>query len=176
MGKAVDELKKEHSAIMHVLSILEKITTLQHNDFQYHKEIIYFLKVFADKCHHGKEENLLFKAMEAAGVAREHGPIGVMLFEHDLGRDLIKNMEVGIDNNDYEKFNENALQYINLLRNHIFKENNILFMMADMHLDEKTQDELYRKFVEFENREIGSGVHESLHKMIDKWNSVFDMG
>ena len=52
-----------------------------------------FLKEFADKCHHGKEEGLLFPAMVAAGIPDKGGPIGVMLAEHTQGRQFIRDME-----------------------------------------------------------------------------------
>ncbi len=48
--------------------------------------------MFADQCHHGKEEDLLFPAMEAAGIPRESGPIGVMLEEHNIGRQYVRGM------------------------------------------------------------------------------------
>lgn len=55
--------------------------------------IMEFLMVFVDKCHHGKEEDFLFPALEAAGVARDGGPIGVMLHEHERGRRHIADMK-----------------------------------------------------------------------------------
>lgn len=56
-----------------------------------------FLKVFADKCHHAKEEDVLFPEMEKAGVLRKGGPIGVMLAEHAQGREYVKNIGDGIN-------------------------------------------------------------------------------
>mgnify|MGYP003865111075 CR=1 FL=1 len=56
-------------------------------------DILEFLKIFADRCHHGKEEELLFPALETAGIPRDRGPLGVMLSEHQSGRALIKDMD-----------------------------------------------------------------------------------
>jgi hemerythrin-like domain-containing protein len=56
------------------------------------EEILDFLVVFVDKCHHGKEEGLLFPALEAVGVSRNGGPIGVLLEEHRKGRSLTAEM------------------------------------------------------------------------------------
>src|SRR3972149_4875411 len=91
--KATEELMKEHRGIELMLRVLGAVSLraevaepLNHKDLD---QIIEFLTIFADKCHHGKEEDLLFPAMEAAGVPREGGPIGVMLAEHAEGRNII---------------------------------------------------------------------------------------
>lgn len=58
--------------------------------------IIDFLKLFADKCHHGKE-GVLFPVLEAAGIPKHDRPIGVMLVEHPAGRGYIKQMQESAD-------------------------------------------------------------------------------
>jgi hemerythrin-like domain-containing protein len=71
MSRAIDDLKHEHEAILSALKILSSITqnlktqkTVSSLDIV---SFIGFLKEFADKCHHGKEEGLLFPAMEKVG-------------------------------------------------------------------------------------------------------------
>ena len=92
MGKATQDLRNEHEAILHVLRIMEKATSSNTIDdrimLQYGNELVYFLKIFADKCHHGKEENILFDELAKSGVPIEGGPIGVMLQEHNQGREV----------------------------------------------------------------------------------------
>jgi len=93
--------------------------------------------VFVDKCHHGKEEEHLFPALERAGIPREGGPIGVMLFEHDQGRRtaaLLTKAFAGYRSNEKnagERIAKSTGEYCALLRNHIEKENNVLFRMAE---------------------------------------------
>ena len=86
MGKATQDLLNEHEAILHVFTILDKmLTSLDANeerDLNFADELVHFLTIFADKCHHGKEEGFLFKELEALGVPNQGGPIGVMLQEH----------------------------------------------------------------------------------------------
>ena len=101
--------------------------------------IIYFLKIFADKCHHGKEENYLFKELVNKGIPNEGGPVGVMLQEHAQGRDYIAQMSKSVDDQNISGFNNAAVQYRDLLRRHIDKENNVLFMMADNVIYEQAQ-------------------------------------
>ena len=89
-----EDLINEHKAIKVMLSIMTKIAeNIKANKGYYIKDveqIVDFLKTFADKCHHGKEENVLFPALVLAGIPKENGPIGVMLQEHTLGKGYIK--------------------------------------------------------------------------------------
>lgn len=132
-----------------------------------------FFSLFADRCHHGKEENMLFPELEKVGIPREEGPIGVMLTEHKIGRDYLRILREGVESyktnpsaSAVKKIVESIKGYIDLLEQHIYKENNVLFMMAEMHLTEKVQRELFDKFEEFELKEIGPGKHEEFHEML----------
>lgn len=177
MGKATQDLRKEHDAILHVLDITDKIISSEVEDIkklQFGEELVYFLKTFADKCHHGKEENYLFKELENHGIPNEGGSIGVMLKEHQEGREYIALMNKAAEAADLTNFKINASNYSYLLRNHIEKENNVLFAMADKILDETKQDELFEKFEQHEENVMGHGVHEELHAMIHKWSKEFE--
>jgi hemerythrin-like domain-containing protein len=151
-----EELMQEHSAITSMLQILERRCSLLDagkdvpaTDIQ---KMMEFFKVFADGCHHAKEELHLFPALEQAGVPREHGPIGVMLGEHDLGRKYVRGMGEAFERymvgekNQARMFSQNARSYINLLVAHIEKENQVLFPLADRVLSIRGQDDLSRAF------------------------------
>lgn len=98
--KPTDELKKEHRAIKIMLNILTEVARRleagRGADLKDLSDILEFLKVFADRCHHAKEEELLFPAMEKAGISGDQGPIGVMLADHQAGRALIKDMDESV--------------------------------------------------------------------------------
>jgi hemerythrin-like domain-containing protein len=177
MGKATQDLKNEHDAILHVLKIVDKVVSTDTIDdaeiFKFGNELIYFLKIFTDKCHHGKEEDYLFKALNAKGIPSEGGPIGVMLYEHKLGREYISLMSKSLESKDLADFKTNAVKYCNLLISHTGKENNVLFTMTDKLLDDAAQNDLFAKFEQHEEAVIGHGVHEELHAMIHKWEEEF---
>jgi hemerythrin-like domain-containing protein len=179
MGKATQDLKHEHDAILHVLKIVDKVvstdTKADVEIFEFGNELIYFLKTFADKCHHGKEEDYLFKALNARGISSEGGPIAVMLHEHQLGREYISLMSNSLEAKDLTDFKTNATKYRDLLISHIGKENNVLFMMTDKLLDDAAQNDLFEKFEIHEETVIGHGVHEELHAMIHQWEEEFSM-
>lgn len=167
MGKATQDLRNEHDAILHVLEIVDKMlsTGTQKDDevFKFGNELVYFLKTFADKCHHGKEENNLFKELENNGVPNEGGPIGVMLQDHQQGREYISLMNKSLESKSLINFKTNAAKYRDLMQSHIAKENNVLFVMADKLLDDAKQDELFEKF---ENHEKTSSDMESMKSYI----------
>ena len=172
--RATAELKKEHRAVETMMQVLEQMCRNLDNGkavpAEHLDQVIEFIRVFTDKCHHGKEEELLFPALEAAGIPNQSGPIGVMLQEHGTMRNIIAKLADAID--DYKQDNPKATgqiiasarEYMAWLTPHIDKEENILFMMADARLDEAKQDALFEDFEKLEEERIGYGVHEKFHE------------
>jgi hemerythrin-like domain-containing protein len=172
--KPTETLMHEHQLILKVLDAAE-IETRQLDKgivrVERIEKMLDFFKNFADKCHHSKEEQHLFVRMEERGMTRDGGPIAVMLFEHDEGRMHIKAMSEslkGASENDRDALSKLTVHmngYIALLRQHISKENNILFAMADRIFTENDQIELEKIFEDVEKNEIGVGVHEHYHNI-----------
>jgi hemerythrin-like domain-containing protein len=181
--KPTEQLKEEHQLIKLMLRIAEKVCEKLESgeevDPEHLERIVEFIRVFADKCHHGKEEDLLFAAMEEVGIPRKGGPIGVMLTEHDMGRGYVKGMSEAIakykagDRKASSAIVENARNYIALLTQHIDKEDNVLYPMADMHLSEERQKELLEEFEVVEREKIGVGKHEQFHKLLEHLKQVY---
>ena len=181
--KSTELLVQEHESIKQSLLILNKMCDkLQSGaqvDSSHLEQIVYFIKNFADKCHHGKEENILFDTMVKAGFPRDTGPIGVMFSEHDMGRDLVKGLSEAVErykageNNAVSSIVSNARKYSNLLNQHIDKENNILYPMADARLTTEQQTHILKEFEKFEAQEIGPGEHEKLHKIVNDLSKVY---
>lgn len=178
-----EQLKDEHQGIMLMLQVLERICdvldTGETVDIVHLEHIVEFLKVFADKCHHAKEEELLFPAMERVGIPKEGGPIGVMLQEHEVGREYIKGLGEAVA--DYklkktgasQKIIKNARNYITLLSQHITKEDTVLYPMADAHIPKSVQDELLGQFDVIETERIGAGKHEEFHELLKHLKSIY---
>jgi len=171
-------LKEEHETIKVVLDVLDAICRRLESgegiDVGDLGEIIEFIKTFADKCHHGKEEDVLFPAMEKMGIPKEGGPVDIMLMEHEVGRNFVRELSEGLE--DYvrgergavDKILVNARGYVNLLREHINKEDNILFPMAESVLPAGVQGELIEEFERIEKERIGVGLHEKFEKMVGR--------
>ena len=176
---ATKQLRDEHEGILTMLEISDKMVEQPQLAVERFEQALEFLKMFADRCHHGKEEDLLFPLLETKGIPRDNGPISVMLSEHQTGRGFIKGMSDGLE--QYKVVNrealpvirENAHGYTNLLRNHIAKENDILFMMAERVLSEQEQQELATKFDEIEAERIGIGRHEKFHQLLNEMETIY---
>ncbi len=180
---ATEQLKEEHEGILLMLKILEKVSSRLESrgkvDPDHPEKIVEFFKVFADKCHHGKEEDLLFPEMEKAGVPKKRGPIGVMLTEHDEGRGYVRGMAEGAarlkagDPAAGPQFARQARKYIALLRQHIEKENDILFPMGDRVLSPNKQEQLVEAFEKLEREKIGEGTHEAFHRLLHDLQGIY---
>jgi len=164
---ATEALKADHRVIEQVLNALERLAqTPELSELDRWEKAIDFIRNFADKCHHLSEEKLLFPAMERHGIPVEGGPLGVMLAEHEEGRGYVKAMAGALAIAAKEPaaakktLQETGLTYVRFLREHIQKEDDILFNMADGVLSAEEQKELLRDFEERELKEIGAGVHE----------------
>ena len=178
--KPTEQLKAEHEGIKLMLKILDKVFAkpegINHEHFT---KILEFLKVFVDKCHHGKEEDLLMPAMIEAGVSKEKGAIKFTLMEHAEGRVYIKGMSDAFDrikkgdSKASGKIVENGNNYIDLLIKHIDKEESILFPMADKVLSQAKQTELEEGFEKLEVERIGLGKHEEFHKLLHQLKEIY---
>jgi len=180
--KATQQLKDEHEGVKIMLSILEQVCRQLEAQGSLNKEhfegILEFLKVFVDTCHHGKEEDLLFPALEAVGVPKE-GPITTALHQHETGRNHFRAMSKSFatfmtgDKSSSQDIMQNARDYIALLKDHIEMENNVLFVAADNRLSEQKQAELFEGFEKIEEERTGIGKHEEFHGLIKELNGIY---
>ena len=183
MGVATEQLKKEHVAIETMLKVLETVLKRlergEKAEPEHLSEIIDFFKIFADRCHHGKEEEIFFPALEIAGIPREGGPIGVMLQEHDQMRALMSGLADAVSRYQAREpdacgeMNRYASGYSAMLRKHIEKENEILFKMAEIHLSPEEEKELAERFESMESEKIGVGIHEKLHAVLERLEGIY---
>ena len=181
--KPTEDLKEEHQGILRMLEILKaipgKMDSPQKTTKNHIELILEFLKVFVDQCHHGKEEEFLFPALEGAGIRREGGPIGVLLHEHQTGRELVQKMEASLDSlgtgsvGGESTFKAFAESYSKLLTQHIDKENNVLFPMADQRLSQEKQLQMADQFERLEVERIGEGRHEAFHKLLEDLAGIY---
>jgi hemerythrin-like domain-containing protein len=173
--KPTEELKHDHEIIMHMLAGAEKlsrsiISTRTVNTVKV-KDVIDFSRHFTDMCHHSKEEKHFFVRLQERGMSKDQGPIAVMLYEHRLGRELIHEIENALNQyelgkkEDSETVAKTMLRYIELLKAHIAKENNILFPMSEKILTPADQHSLEESFKIIEEQEIGVDAHEKYHRM-----------
>lgn len=157
-----DVLREEHVLILRALTVAEALgrAVARGNalDRAALGRLVDFLRAFADRCHHGKEEAHLFPAMAAFGVPVEGGPLGVMRDEHEEGRRFIAAMSAPDDAAAAAAIGG----YVALLRAHIDKEDDVLFPIAEGVLPPEEQSRLAAVFETVEQEEIGHGEHDRL--------------
>jgi hemerythrin-like domain-containing protein len=165
-------LKEEHRVIEQVLDCLERIANQCDSEDVLDKgaahQIIEFFQNFADRCHHGKEEECLFPLLREKNLMMSH-PVGRMLNEHDQGREHIRAMLAALDEKEVGTsvalFAGHAHAYVTLLREHIQKENHCLFPMAEELLSVRDMRALNHSFQHLEEDDLGGSTHEKYLKL-----------
>ncbi|MEG0773297.1 hemerythrin domain-containing protein [Clostridium sp.] len=177
--KAIDLMVEEHRNIKRVLKVIRKycvnILNGEEIDYKDFYKIIDFVRIYADKHHHGKEEVFLFNKMidEIKGPAEKlvkHG----MLVEHDLGRLFIQNLEVALKS--YEAGNmdsrvdiiANSVGYADLLERHIAKEDDVVYKFAENKLSKGTLDKLDEECSDFELKAEGEKLQNKYLELINE--------
>nr|MDO8134505.1 hemerythrin domain-containing protein [Candidatus Njordarchaeum guaymaensis] len=162
-------LKEEHRVIERMLHVLElaneKALKSGEVPLELYEKAVDFIRVFADRCHHGKEEETLFPLVEQRGVPK-NGPTHVMRIEHEQGRSIVRALVEAVErykNGDVgakEAIVEYARNYGRLLSQHIWKEDNVLYPLADGVLKHSDRAELIQRFEEVERERIGEANHQ----------------
>jgi len=183
MASATRLLRQEHDTILEMIgsleAIVQRLETSETIGIEALNSLTEFFVLFADRSHHGKEEDLLFPMMERKGVPRSGGPLGCMLAEHDEGRGYIRAMKENAegcargDEGARNRWAKAALGYATLLRNHIRKENEILFQIAERILSSDEQAELARQFAEVQREKLDAATESRLIERARKITQEF---
>lgn len=166
MKAAIQDLMDDHQLILRMLRAINgmrlsasKGRALPGADVA---AVLDFIKTFADAYHHGKEEGVLFPALEEAGLPRDGGPVGVMLMEHDQGRRLVGAMAESKD------FSRGAAEYAELLSGHISKEDMILYPMALDCLPEERWESIKDDCDRVEAERMGPARRDGYVKLVER--------
>jgi len=143
-------LVDEHRLILRMIALLERNASLTaegvYSNWQFYLDGVDFIRTYADRFHHAKEEDVLFAALVANGMPRENSPVAAMLMEHDQGRAYVRAMDTAAREALAGKAGqeaviaENALAYAELLRGHIGKEDDILYPLAERVIPDTMRD------------------------------------
>jgi len=149
-------LEEEHRVIRRVLAVIEQETrridagALPNADLI--RQAIQFFSGFADGRHHGKEEHFLFPVLASKKDIIRHGPVKVLRSEHESGRYFVKELREGLaqleagDKGATARIRRALYLYAQMLHKHIAKEEEILFLLAQVLLSDKEMQEIASKF------------------------------
>ncbi len=136
----------EHQLILRMIALVEANTAAMEagkfRDWQFFLDAVDFIRNYADRFHHAKEEDVLFRELVAGGMPAQNSPVAAMLMAHDQGRAYVGGLEEGAQRalagepGQVPVIAENARGYAALLRDHIDKEDHILYPLAERILPE----------------------------------------
>ena len=182
--KATEILMNEHRLIEQALDCLEeaagRLEDGEEIDPDFFIDAAAFVAGFADGSHHRKEEDILFVAMTEKDMPADTGPVAVMLHEHEEGRRFTAGFRSGAEqmktgdtaSGAALDVIRNAFDYVNLLREHLLKEDNVLFPMADQVISDDTMQVVAQEFdrILAEDTEDGTvAKYEALVEKLDNY-------
>jgi hemerythrin-like domain-containing protein len=176
--KSVERRRAEHDLIERGLTLLEKavarLAAGQPLPEGYPPWAPRFFLQFADQCHHAKEEDVFFPVLKQRGIPEQGGPIGVMLHEHGLGRDCVSRMGEASQAQPFDAhtFADAARQYLPLLRQQIFKENNVFFRMAERVMSEADNASVTGRFPQVERERRLTRLHQGFANEVARWEQA----
>jgi hemerythrin-like domain-containing protein len=183
VSKPIDVLMEEHRLIEQVLGSLESYAVAIEGGLALERPVVgeyaEFFRGFADAYHHGKEEDILFQRMIERGFPSGSGPLAAMLHEHTQGRarvgvlGRVGQAEGPVETPERQAVLVAANEFVPLLRQHILKEDRILYPMALRALSGPELDQMETAFEDFEKRLSAAGAAERLRALADRLTNAF---
>lgn len=181
---AIALMIEEHRYIKRILKLIRKLCVKIFNkeaiDYDDFYKIIDFVRNYADKHHHNKEEDILFKKMsEELGPEVSNGPIWGMLAEHNLGRLYISNLEKALNQvktgDEESKIDiiANAISYVNLLNGHIDKEDNAIYQYGQNNLSQETMNLVEKMCQETEDIASNKNIQKYYTELVESLESKY---
>lgn len=179
MNTSIEIMVEEHKYIKRLLKVARQASLNIFNggevDIVDFEDMIDFVRNFADKHHHGKEEKFLFAEMinhlgPLADKLITHG----MLVEHDLGRLYMNEAHEALDKvreGDLESKLDlvaNVMGYVYLLNRHIDKEDSVVYTFAERQMPKEVMDQVNKDSNKFEEEALEKGTQKYYMEMLER--------
>ena len=165
----------EHKLILRMITLVEQNTALleegKFRNWQFYLDAVDFIRNYADRFHHAKEEDVLFVELIKNGMPEKQSPIEAMHMEHDEGRAHVRAMEeaaqkaISGEAGQAKSVAEHAKGYAKLLRGHIEKEDDILYPLAERILPEKVRKRMLSAYTTAEHQT--PGLEEKYQQLVE---------
>lgn len=176
MRKTINDLLLEHEKIMKVLDIIVRIQEekklQEQEELRFYKELSEFIQLFADKCHHGKEEINLYHILAPLGDVSEKKMIEELVEEHHQSRILQKELLKAAEEGRLKDAAKAAGLYRKLLLSHISHENEKMFPSVEKRISKELDDTIYERFQAVEKRTLGDAGIAGIDEMIKGWENL----
>ena len=147
---------EEHQLILRMIALVEHNTAQVEkgtfSNWTFFLDAVDFIRNFADRFHHAKEEDVLFIELVKNGMPEKQSPIEAMHIEHDQGRAFVRNLETAVqkviagETEQISAIISNARGYAALLRGHIEKEDTVLYPLAERVLPEEVRSGMLQAY------------------------------
>jgi len=175
MKNIIEVLEQEHQQVQRVVEVMSSlardIETGQEFEPALLGDIVQFMRIFGEQCHHVKEEKALFSLLEKKGVPANGCPIGVLTGEHRRSHALLNQLEMAAasyrhdDVNTHPAVLDSLRSLTELYRHHIWKEEYLLFPMAKKVLEATDYETLSTQLEAIESS-IGVDVHHGMEALV----------
>ena len=179
----ISPLMVEHRLIERMVQVvsnaLNNINEINLMNIEFINQSIDFAKTYTHRCHHGKEEEILFKILAFKKMLPEHKKLmDDLVLEHIHGMKIIYGLEEAKE--AYLKGQKNFLKdvianfkkWVEFYLNHIQKEEKTFFQPAMEYFSKHEQEEMLKKFWEFDQYLI----HEKYIKMVELFEGEKERG
>lgn len=179
--RPIGPLMVEHRLIERMISLLKvelkQISRGQEPDIEFLTTAVDFLRVYADKTHHGKEEGILFRELKKRELFEEHMKnLKALTGEHVHAREIVFRLDKAKDS--YSQGNKESADDIlsclselaTLYPEHIYKEDKRFFYPILDYFTRQEQDAMLDEFREFDSRmaqEKDRSIHEKYRSIVE---------
>ena len=181
--KATEDLMYEHKAIKLILSVMSNISesikdkkVFYTNDVE---KIVDFLSVYVDKCHRNKEEAVFYPALLMTKYPTEEMPVGMLINEHKIGKGYLDEITCCVENCKIgstfscERIADCMANYVQLIQDHILKEENDYFPLANKALSVEAQKEISKQFQLINDEFVGLDIHTRYDELLKSMESKY---
>lgn len=179
--KPTEDLMFEHKAITLMLSVMSNISAsikdkkvFYTNDVE---KIVDFLSVYVDKCHRNKEESVFYPALLLSKNPFKN--IGLIINEHKIGKGYLDEIMCCVvscklgSSFSCERIADCMINYVELIQNHIQKEENEYFPLANKALTEEAQSEMSKQFKLINDEFVGMDIHTRYDELLKSMKSKY---
>lgn len=171
---------EEHKLILRMIALVEANTELleagRFANWKFYLHAVDFIRNYADRFHHAKEEDVLFRELVAGGMPEQNSPVAAMLMAHDQGRAYVRGMEEAARKalagaaDQGQVVAENARGYAALLRDHIDKEDHILYPLAERILRPEVRPQMVADYAAAEA--ATPGLEEKYRHLVESYEAL----
>jgi len=178
-----ENLINEHKKINELLDIMSKIALkIKSKDVFYPndvEEVVKYLINIIENSHHGKEDDVFYPELISSGIPKETAPLSIINYEHLISVNYLKDISSCVVNckigNDFsgELLADSLTNYVIAIKNHIQREEEIVFPIANEVFSIEKQNEILQRFEVIEQKYISNSFNDQFDELLNKFKNKY---